>query len=121
MSGTYANNKCLPKPKFVSHGPRKFEKTSDLWAFAGYHVKDGKAVKPKRGEKANWNKYLKLACYKFGEGQVRQGDEYRKIYDLRKAYEAGRDSEMSKGHADRRAKRYIIKKFLSNINHDLIM
>ena len=111
----------LPKAKFISHGPREFEKTSDLWAFAGYHVKDGKAVKPKRGEKANWNKYLKIACFKFAENQIKQGEEYRKIYDLRKAYEMERDSKMSKGHADRRAKRYIIKKFLSNIKHDLVM
>lgn len=118
----------VTKSDFLGYG-KDFEKTSNLWAYAGYAVKDGKAVKPTHGEKCSWNKYLKLACYKFAENQIKQGDKYRKVYDDRKKYEQARQkgvenqmaAGLSKMHIHRRAMRYMIKKFLSDINHDLII
>lgn len=110
----------LPKPVLVGHGPRTFERTSDLWAYAGYGVREGKAIKRTTGETSSWNKYLKLLCYKFAENQIKQGEEYRKIYDERKTYEQSTHPELTKGHIHNRAMRYMIKKFLSNINHDLL-
>lgn len=110
----------LPKPALIGHGPRTFERTSDLWAYAGYGVRDGKAAKRTTGEASSWNKYLKLLCYKFAENQIKQGTDYRKIYDERKAYEQTMHPELSKAHIHNRATRYMIKKFLSNIKHDLL-
>ena len=107
------------KPELRGYG-REFERTSDLWAFAGYAVKDGKAAKRKTGETSAWNNYLKLACYKFSENQIKQGTTYRKVYDDRKLFEQTNHAELTKGHIHARAKRYMIKKFLSDIKHDLV-
>ena len=126
----------MPKPKLLGYGPRKFEKTSDLWAYAGFTVNNGKAVRRKRGEAFSHNSYLKLICYKFAVNQVKQGDYYRKLYVKRLEYEAKRQPEWYLGkkvnnkgkeydsyslHCRRRAERYIIKKFLSNVNHHLVL
>lgn len=115
--GSIEKGKKVTKSDLKGYG-REFERTSDLWAYAGYAVKDGKAVKPTHGEKCNWNKYLKLACYKFAENQIKQGDRYRKVYDDRKEFEQN-NKELSKMHIHRRSMRYMIKKFLSDVNHDL--
>ena len=39
--------------------PAKFDTVSKLWAYCGLHVIDGRAARRKRGEKANWNGFLK--------------------------------------------------------------
>ena len=124
-------------PPFLAHGPRPFERTSDLWAYAGFAVKDGKVIERKKGEVYSHNKYLKLACYKFAVNQIKQGDKYRKIYDIRKELEKklhpdkiwegkywGKTKKKkylyTPKHIDIRARRYMIKKFLSDIKHDLV-
>ena len=42
-------------------------------------------------------------------------DGYKTLYDTRKAMELKRDPEMSKGHADRRAQRYMEKRLLRDL------
>ncbi len=100
---------------------REFDGTANLWSYAGYGVSDGKAQKRKSGELASWNKYLKLTCFKFAESVIKAGGSYREVYDTRKLYEQKNHPDLTKMHIHRRSMRYMIKKFLSNINHDLLM
>jgi hypothetical protein len=109
-----------PIAPFLGYG-REFESTADLWSYAGWGVRDGKAAKRKKGEASAWNNYLKLACYKFIESTIKSRGTYREAYDTRKEYEAVTHPELTKGHINNRAKRYTIKKFLSDINHNLIL
>lgn len=99
---------------------RTFESTCNLWAYAGYGVIDGQAQKRKAGEMSNWNKYLKLTCFKFAESFIKVGGPYRDIYDKRKEEEQKNHADLTKMHIHRRSMRYAIKKLLSNINHDLL-
>lgn len=39
--------------------PARFATVSKLWAYAGLHVINGAAARRRRGEKANWNQFLK--------------------------------------------------------------
>ncbi len=63
----------------------RFETPSRLWAYAGMHVIDGRAVKRKLGEKANWNAELRETVWKIGCSFVKTDGAYRKIYDRYKA------------------------------------
>jgi hypothetical protein len=36
------------------------------WRFAGFGVADGKAERPRKGEKLHYNRRLKVACWKIG-------------------------------------------------------
>lgn len=98
---------------------RHFEGTCNLWAYAGYGVNNGVAQKRTAGEKSSWNKYLKLTLFKFAESFIKGGGPYREIYDNRKLYEQEMHPELTKMHIHRRSMRYSIKKFLSNLYHDL--
>lgn len=111
----------------------KFEKTSNLWAFAGKAVKDGKAIRRKRGEKSNFNRYLSLCLWKFGSSILKVGTKvgspYLDLYKKRKRYEKKMHDEtcrtiQEKGkctapklHIHLRALRYVEKKFLSDLFH----
>ena len=110
-----------PKSKFISWGPRQFEGTANVWAFAGFsNQPDGKAMKRRTGQAYPHNKYLKQTLYQFVEKQIMLKGDYYEAYKERKEYERKKAPELSKGHIDNRAKRYTIKKFLSEIKHKLI-
>jgi len=96
----------------------RFDKTSNLWSYAGLSVVNGKAKKRTRGEKANWNQNLRLALWKFGESIIKQKNaRYRDFYDTRKAYEQENHPDLSKGHIHNRTLRYVEKKFLSDLKY----
>lgn len=91
--------------------PGKLWKRMGLAPKASYRMvcKDGTEgfTVPKRRRSCMWN---------VGDVFVKVGaDEYRKIYDDRKAYEHDRDPEMSKMHAHRRAQRYMEKRLLRDL------
>lgn len=100
---------------------RTFESTADLWSFAGWGVRDGKAIRPTHGEKSSYNRYLKLATYYLADGCVKVGGPYRDVYDMRKKYEQVNHPELKPFHIEKRVKRYVAKKFLSDINHKFLM
>lgn len=56
---------------------------SKLWAYSGLKVDNdtGKAIKRKKGEKANYNARLKTLLWKVGESFVKGGDGYRTLYE----------------------------------------
>lgn len=69
----------------------RFATAGKLWAYAGLHVKDGKAVKRAKGEKANWNAELKTTCWKIAQSFVKAGGPYRELYDNYKKYLVARE------------------------------
>jgi hypothetical protein len=91
--------------------PGKLWKRMGLAPKASYRMvcKDGTEgfTIPKRRRSCMWN---------VGDVFVKVGaDEYRQLYDQRKAYEHERDPEMSKMHAHRRAQRYMEKRLLRDL------
>ena len=131
----------IEKGKKITHGDfkgfgRKFPSVAHLWSFAGYSVEDGKAVRRKIGETASWNNYLKLTCYKFAESMIKSRGTYRELYDKRKKFEKrshpikiASEKKDKNGrkiflytpkHIEARTKRYMIKKFLSDVYHRFI-
>jgi Transposase IS116/IS110/IS902 family len=90
---------CWPLDRFQS--PRR------LWAFAGLHVgEDGKAVRRKKGQKANWNSRLKTRLWLFGGSVLKAGGPWRELYDTRKVLEQAKaglqnqDARQAPGEAD---------------------
>lgn len=59
----------------------RFANVAKLWAYAGYHVIDGRAAKLQRGQKANWSAELKTTGWKIGGSFIRGGGPYRELYD----------------------------------------
>lgn len=59
----------------------RFDNVAKLWAYAGLHVIDGKAVKRKAGQKSNWNQELKTTAWKMGQSMIKSGGPYRNLYD----------------------------------------
>lgn len=88
---------------------------SALWRYAGYGVIDGKAEKPKKGEKIHFNKHLKTACYNLGESFLRAGSPYRRVYDDARAYYDEKYPQKTKNHRHLMAFRKMVKIFLVHL------
>jgi len=93
--------------------PSRFGNVSAFWTYCGQKVKDGKAIRRKKGETAGWNPRLKMTTYKLA-GQFVKTKRClgRNLYDDYKAYYIARDGEEPKWKPDRRAKRRVGKDFL---------
>ena len=64
------------------HGIARFDTVSKLWAYSGLHVIDGHAPRRTRGERANWNNFLKTKLLGvLGPCFLKSGSSYRKFYD----------------------------------------
>lgn len=114
-----------------------FPNVAKLWAYAGYAVKDGEAVRRRTGQQSRWNPDLKRLGFQAGDCFIRAGGPYRELYDRYKARETERHPEpvdkldakgklvkglsgetiklYTKGHLHNRARRYAIKIFLSHL------
>lgn len=119
---------------------RRFPTISKLWAYAGLHVKEGRAVRRKAGEKSNWNSFLKTKLHVLSDCLMKLNHDhetgealrYRKFYDDYKLRIESRptcDADYSKvkskavtylpngyakGHVHNMALRYIQKMFLQD-------
>lgn len=110
----------------------RFETISKLWAYSGLHVaEDGKVVKRRRGEKANWNTNLKRTSWLVGEAFVKGGGAYRELYDKFRAeydkkWKTPKDcgstgcknkgkGKCMDGHRHAAAKRKTVKVFLAHL------
>lgn len=62
--------------------PGKFETVSKLWAYCGLHVVEGRAPRRRKGEKANWNGFLKAKLLGVLGPQFlkHKNETYSKIY-----------------------------------------
>lgn len=118
----------------------RFDTVSKLWKFCGMGINaDGSIQKFRKGEKANWNPFLKKTCWKIGESFVKIADRgyYGQMLHTYKSREIGkcekneimvmpqadidklpkeqRANYMSAGHVHNRAKRKAVKLFLSHL------
>jgi len=98
-------------------GMERFPNVSSLWKYAGMDVRDGKAPKRAKGQKITWNPRLRSVCYNIGKSfvMVGKGGVYRAFYDKVKAEEVEKHPELTKGHIDARARRKVVKLFLSHL------
>lgn len=68
---------------------KRFATVSKLWAYAGLHVIDGRAARRTKGEKSNWNQFLKTKLHVLADCLIKQNFDpdtkrplrYRKFYD----------------------------------------
>jgi len=89
---------------------------SSLWRYAGYGVdEEGKADRPKKGEKRKDNKRLKVACYVVAISFLKQKPPYTDIYYRAKEYYEASRSEWTKMHIHRAALRKMMKVFLQHL------
>lgn len=93
---------------------RRADTVSALWRYAGYGVVDGKAERPRKGEKLHYNKRLKTTCYLIGQSFLRSNSPYRRIYDVEKAKYESREG-WTKMHSHLAAMRKMIKLWLSHL------
>ncbi len=115
----------------------KAKHCSSVWKYAGLHVVNGKAPKlsmygeGKEVEKLDYNPKLRTLMYRVGDCFIKQRTpKYRDIYDnekdrqlklggwdLKKKKMLNKEEEgspQSLGHADNRARRKMIKRFLAD-------
>lgn len=91
------------------------ERPSNLWRYAGYAVVEGKAEKPKKGEKLHYNKQLKTICYQIATSFLRLNSPYRRIYDEAKEYYRKNRPDWTKMHIHFAATRKMMKIFLFHL------
>ncbi len=117
----------------------KYRTPATLWKRFGEHVVNGKAPKPKKGEKLGFSPYRRSVSFQLGDSMIKAGGTVEKgnlspwkaVYEHRKQYEITRaeangltvvpaakitkkntSQHMSEGHVHNRAMRYMRKKFL---------
>lgn len=115
-------------------GIENIKQVSSLWHYFGVHVEDGIAARARRGAAMSYNPDAKtLVLGIIADNFIRQRTPlYREIYDtekerqLNKIYQPGElaakwhgykesDVHVSRGHAHNRAKRKMVKVFLSHL------
>jgi uncharacterized short protein YbdD (DUF466 family) len=112
---------------------RKFNHCSSLWKYFGLDVRDGKAPRRQKGQVANWSqKGRSLVLGIIADSFIKQRTPgYRELYDAAKAKELaeeelnpgtrldtkrfGTPEHKPLGHADKRAKRKMMKLFMSHL------
>lgn len=103
----------------------RFRNPSSLWKRFGVAVMDGRpqrriagttAEKKLEAMRHGYSPVRRAVAHMAAEGLLRQNDNgYRSLYDERKAYEHERNPEITKGHAHKRALRFMVKRFLLDL------
>lgn len=97
----------------LSAGPRT---VSQLWAYSGLHVKDGEAVRRRKGVQSNWSTDAKTRAYLVATSCIKQTESpYRKVYDDRRAATDISHPEWTPGHSHADALRVLSKVILKNM------
>lgn len=94
---------------------RRFPTVSKLWRFAGYAVIDGRAERMRKGEKAHYNRRLKVACWVLASSLIRSDGPYRVEYDRAREHYDRTHPEWSADHKHKAAMRKVIKLFLAHL------
>lgn len=92
-----------------------FPNVSKLWRFAGLAVIDGKAERPKKGEKLHYNAKLKTTLYLIAISMIRASSPYRRVYDDAKNYYTHARPEWMKNHIHMASLRKMQKVFLAHL------
>jgi hypothetical protein len=93
----------------------RFETVSNLWSYSGLGVDTatGKARRRKKGEKANWNSFLKTKLLGvLGPCMIKANSPWRKLYDNYKHRKQAQGWGVSDGHRHNAAVRYMCKMLL---------
>lgn len=106
---------------------------SELWAYCGLHVKDGKAVHHQRGQQGNWNDAARMRIWLIAQSCIKTKGQYRNVYEVGRAkyvrsvhasecrrcgpsgHPALPGSPLSLGHQHARATRLVCKEVLKNL------
>lgn len=88
---------------------------SSLWRFAGYGVIDGKAERPRQGEKLHYNRRLKTSLYLVAVSFLRSNSPYRRIYDDARAFYASQRPDWTPMHIHLASLRKMVKVFLQHL------
>ena len=88
---------------------------SALWRYAGYAVVNGQREKLTKGEKAHYNRRLKIACRLIGESFLKSNSPYRSIYDSAKEYYAANRTDWTLLHQHNAALGKMIKVWLQHL------
>ena len=114
----------------LSDKQREVLENYGTWTFDEYQKNDAKLcrceepdvkhVAPKRqyfsGLLLTHNPFLKMTCWKIAGQFVKQGKFYRTHYDQQKEFYTQRDGDtLTKGHIENRARRAMVKIFLSHL------
>jgi hypothetical protein len=118
------------------HPIESYRTVSSLWKYLGMDVRDGKAPKRRKGEKAKWSHRGRMVCYQLSDCIVKVGKgKYRELYDIKKAEYLSRERSGASncpfgqvhlnsegkaikcelGHAHNAAKRYAIKMAIKDL------
>lgn len=92
-----------------------FTTVSKLWRYAGLAVIDGKAERPKKGEKLHYNVRLKTVMYLIAGSMIKSKSPYRLIYDRAKSYYQQTRPEWTKAHIHMASIRKMQKVFLCHL------
>lgn len=88
---------------------------SALWRYAGYGVREGQRERLVKGEKAHFNRRLKIACRLIGESFLKSRSPYAEIYYSAKQHYAATHPDWTPAHAHNAALGKMIKLFLSHL------
>lgn len=89
---------------------------SSLWRYAGFGVdEEGRADRPRKGQKRKDNKRLKVACHVVAMSFLKLNSPYRKIYDDARVYYEANRADWTKMHQHRAAIRKMMKVFLQHL------
>lgn len=101
---------------------------SELWAYCGYSVVEGKAPKRSKGAKINWNPEARTRVWLIAETSVKCNGTYKPVYDEAKAHalvtphaqdcprcKVSAGEPLSAGHAHARALRRVSKEILRDL------
>lgn len=92
---------------------------AELWARMGLAVMpDGTRQRRMAGPEGVAHRFStqrRMIMWNIGDSQIKHSGPYREVYEARKAYEAERDPEITKGHAHNRAKRYMEKRIIRDL------
>ncbi len=89
---------------------------SKIWKFSGVHTVDGLSVRPVKGQKNDWNKYLRSKLLGvLGPSFLRSNSPYREYYDNYKFRKQSAGWGKSDMHRHRAALRYMVKMFLRDL------
>jgi len=88
---------------------------SSLWRYAGLAVIDGKAERPKKGEKLHYNKRLKVACWKIASSFIKCRSPYSDIYYDAKEYYQRNRHDWTPMHCHLAAQRKMMKVSLQHL------
>jgi hypothetical protein len=101
---------------------KRFPNVAKLWSYFGYNVvKDEKtgdwiSQKKRKGQTCNWSQRGRALCYIISDMFIKHRTPcYRDIYDKEKERQLALHPDMSKGHADNRARRKTVKIFLQHV------